>query len=67
MNCAPQNLRFFSPRKVEEVVLLAPPPHEVEEIPPPREVEELVLLAPPPRKVEELVLPAPPPHKVEGK
>ena len=58
MNCAPQNLRFLLPCKVEKVLLPAPPP---------REVEELVVLADPLREVKEVVLPAFSPHKVEEK
>ena len=43
------------------MLLLAPPPYEVEEVHPTRKVEELFFMAPPPHEVEEV----PPPYKVE--
>ena len=46
---------------------MAPPPHEVEEVPQPREVVELVKPRPPFYKVEKVDLTAPPPHKVKEK
>ena len=45
---------------MEEVLLPAPPPYEVEEVPQTRKVEELFFMAPPSHEVEEV----PSPRKV---